>query len=212
MYSAFYAELNEARREIGDDKFADWCFSELRISLSILTEARRILRAADAAVVQADFAQARAAEKQAKKAAAAVAAQARQIAREERNRQIAEKNQQQAKERRRVTKQRHRENRRMRLLQLGPENPDLVRLLAECEAIEKPTRAELGRRYLAMKHIVENHEAGRNERDEYWTWVGWAAAHIERSRRDINRCIADFGTSCPNEQDENVIHFPKSVA
>jgi hypothetical protein len=96
---------------------------------------------------------------------------------------------------------------------IGPENPDLVRLLAKCEEIEKPTRPQLGECYLAMKEIVDTHQAGKNPNNEkYWTWGEWAGFYIHRSRRDINRCIEEFGTSCPIEHSENVVSFPKNVA
>jgi hypothetical protein len=89
----------------------------------------------------------------------------------------------------------------------GPENPDLQRLLAEVARIEKPTRVELGRVYLEMKAIVENKQAGRDAHDHFWTWGSWVGCYLNRSKRDVDKCIAEFGALCPNEETDNVVAF-----
>jgi hypothetical protein len=212
MYSAFYSELNEARREIGDEQFANWCFTELRISLSILNEAARLLKSADAGVVRTELARAVQANKE-------IVAHARQAAKEERERLAEQKKREQAelrKERKHAArveyKKAWRENKAIALRRAMPENAELSRLLAECATIEKTSRAELGRHYMVMKEIVQTQKAGRDERGEHWTWGKWSRTYIDRSPRDIDRCIVEFQTSCLNKQEENVIQFPQIVA
>jgi hypothetical protein len=209
LYSAFYAELDAARREIGDDKFADWCFNDLRISLSILNDTARVLRSADAGVVKAGLAQARQEE-----------ARVKQAAREER-RQLAEERKRQKAERREAAKRavrnadqkkRRDEKKAMLRLSLPAGSDELARLLAECASVEKMTRVELGRRYAAMKRIVENQQAGKNEDGKHWTWGQWSSAFIKRSRMDIYRCIQEFVTLGYNTENENVVTFPQNVA
>lgn len=78
IYSSFYTELNEARLEVGDAGFASWCFDELRISLSVLNEHAKILKAADAAIVKEGLARAGKMQREANRAANAKAKQVRE--------------------------------------------------------------------------------------------------------------------------------------
>jgi len=67
MYAAFFCELEEARKEIGNEKFADWCLFELGIGLSVLTDVMGVLKKEDAARVKAEFVQARHQEREKKR-------------------------------------------------------------------------------------------------------------------------------------------------
>ena len=109
----------------------------------------------------------------------------------------------------------HKADKRIKLAEAGPENVVLQRLIAEAAAIEKPVRSELGRVYLAMKTIVENKQAGRDANGHPWTWTGWVRSYLNRSRKDVWRCIEEYQAlvaSCHNEQDENVVQFQKNIA
>jgi hypothetical protein len=92
-----------------------------------------------------------------------------------------------------------------------PADQRLASLLAECRQIESTSRIELGKRYAAMKEIVQTQQAGLDPSGKHWTWGAWAKAYIQRSRQDINRCIAEFGTSCSKTQDDNVIILRKNI-
>lgn len=78
MYSSFFAEVSEVRKEVGDDHLADWCFDELQISLSIIYNVSDILKKADADRVKMELAPAHNVE-QARKREAALAARAARI-------------------------------------------------------------------------------------------------------------------------------------
>ncbi len=99
----------------------------------------------------------------------------------------------------------------------GPDNTELRRLLAELASLEKRSRIELGRIYLAMQEIVDTQQAGKDEFDRPWTWVNWAAQYIKRSRSSIKQCIADYtkslldGQSLAISQDETVVPFPHEL-
>lgn len=103
------------------------------------------------------------------------------------------------------------------------DNAELARLLDECRTIEKTSsaqqaavaktsRVDLGRRYAAMKLIVETQQAGKDANGKHWTWIKWAKFHIQKSRADINKCIVEFGASCAISHDENVVVFPQNIA
>jgi flagellar biosynthesis GTPase FlhF len=225
MYSAFYTELDSVRREVGDDQFADWCFHKLRISLSILNETARVLKAADASVVKTELAKAREVEKEAKKRAAEQAKREREEAkvRRELDRLKREEEERMAAKAREDTKvadrarktaeraaQRNKANREKRAIELetvGPDNPVLRQGLENCQRIETISRVELGREYSIMKEEVIMRRAGKNASGKLWTWGEWASFYIKRSARDINKCIAEFGASCPIPQGENVVSF-----
>jgi len=227
MYSAFYTELDNVRREVGDEHFADWCFHKLRISLSILNETARVLKSADASVVKAELAKARDAEREAKKRAAEQTKLEREKAKVRRERlkkeeeeRVAAKAREDAKIAEKARKvaerarERNKENREKKTIELtvqGPENPVLRQGLENCRRIETASRVELGREYAKMKEEVVMRRAGKNASGKLWTWGEWANFYIKRSARDINKCIVEFGASCPIPQVENVIQFEKNA-
>lgn len=92
------------------------------------------------------------------------------------------------------------------------DNAELARLLDECRGIEKTCRIDLGRRYAAMKLIVETQQAGKDANGKHWTWLKWAKLHIQRSREDIWKCIQEHVASCNISHDENVVMFPQNIA
>jgi hypothetical protein len=219
IYTSFYTELDAARSDVGDERFADWCFYELRISLSILNDTARVLKSADAAVVRREWAQAREVEKAARKTVAEENKREREAAHQRRQAaqaRAAEERKAAEADNKRAEDNRKQRDRRARLAAEKKKqtltNPDLVRLLGECEGIEATSRVELGRRYAEMKDIVQRQQAGRNVHGHFWTWGGWCEVNIERSRKDIWRCIEEFVASCHNSQSENVVQFQKTVA
>jgi hypothetical protein len=218
IYSSFYTELDEARREIGDARFADWCFNELRISLSILNETVRVLKSADAGVVKAELARARDAEKEIKKE---MAAQNRQAREEAHARRVAEGLRREeaaaeAKANQKLARRyAQRKDKKEKLRSSPPVDAILRDLLAQAATVEKTSRVELGRLYAAMKQRVHTAKVGNDEHSHPFTWKSWVGAYIrERTLRDVNRCIEEYmgGTSCPVAQSENVFHIHKTVA
>jgi flagellar biosynthesis GTPase FlhF len=86
-------------------------------------------------------------------------------------------------------------------------NPRLDVLLAECKHIEKISRIERGRRYAEMQEIVNKRQAGNNPATgKRWFWGAWCKTHIQRSERDIGKCIAEFiGHNALKLNDDNVV-------
>lgn len=83
-YASFFSVLNEVRQQIGDDALPTWCFDELRIGVSVIVEARRLLTAMDAEIVKADLAVAKKAERDQREAEAIARRQAREEAERQR--------------------------------------------------------------------------------------------------------------------------------
>lgn len=83
-YASFFSVLNEVRQEIGDEALPTWCFDELRIGISVIAEARRLLTAMDAEIVKADLAAAKRAEREQREAEAEARRAAREKAEQQR--------------------------------------------------------------------------------------------------------------------------------
>jgi hypothetical protein len=62
-YASFFTILEEVRQEIGNDALPGWCFHTLKLSLSVVTETRKVLTKTDADIVKRNSAAAVAAEK-----------------------------------------------------------------------------------------------------------------------------------------------------
>ena len=79
-----------------------------------------------------------------------------------------------------------------------PLNPPTVAAIAEphlaaAREIERKSRFELGREYYALRKLAQANRLGRDEdTGKFWTWVKWAAAYIQRSRAEINRCLVMY--------------------
>jgi hypothetical protein len=68
MFSAFFAEIADVRKQIGDDAaFARWCWDELHLGLTVITRVSDVLTIVDAAKVKTELASARAAEQEQKR-------------------------------------------------------------------------------------------------------------------------------------------------
>jgi hypothetical protein len=76
-YASFFVVLGEVRVEVGDEALASWCIHNLRLGLDVMTTARKVLRAVDAAKVKSEF-------KEAKDAAAKQKRQAKEAERQAR--------------------------------------------------------------------------------------------------------------------------------
>jgi cobalamin biosynthesis Mg chelatase CobN len=88
MFSAFFAEIETVRRQIGDDElFASWCFFQLHIDVATQSDMAVALKKDDTARVRRDLAAARQAEKDRLTAEA----HARSLAKIERENEIARK-------------------------------------------------------------------------------------------------------------------------
>jgi hypothetical protein len=97
-YQSFFVVLNEVRQEVGDDALPSWCYHNLRIGISVITEMSKTLQTVDREVVKTDLAAANklekekhAAEAMAKRKAREDAAYAREIEKAERAKNLAEK-------------------------------------------------------------------------------------------------------------------------
>jgi hypothetical protein len=66
-FRSFYTVLEEVRVEIGDDALALWCVKNLRVSLGIITDTRKVLNEADARMVRDQLATANRAERERKR-------------------------------------------------------------------------------------------------------------------------------------------------
>lgn len=97
----------------------------------------------------------------------------------------------------------------------GP-SPEAHTLLAECAAIEKTSRIELGKRYVALKKRVDSRMEGKDANGRWWKWGAWSAAYIHgRGLRSIEmymkafRDSEDLSSHVSNtfSQEENVVHF-----
>jgi hypothetical protein len=217
-FASFFQILNEIQQEIGAAALDQWCIDNLRLHISMIERISGILRDVDAERERRSLATVRAMQRKAKlQQQAAAAAQRLEIITTRRRvfEETKQLKQAQVTEIKRVTRIRqktvHRAERKSTLAATPPSHQRLAELLMQCQDIEKLNRIDLGRCYSEMKEIVQNNQAGRNSRDEYWNWGGWAATYIKRSRQDINRCIKEFGTSCSKTQPANVFSLRKNV-
>lgn len=225
-YASFFHVLNEVQAAIGPEALPDWCVHNLRVQLSVIERVSGVLRSADAEREKLTLAAARAHQKRVAamerervKAEAERRRHEREIAKAEReaDRQALELEKLRlAKEVKKTANRLRRSDRRDERVQKiksgPPDNEVLAGLLAECEGIERTRRIELGKRYAAMKDVVQAHRAGKNEDHKYWTWGEWAARYIPRSRPDVWKCIQEYVASCNNSQHENVIHLHKNAS
>lgn len=63
MFSAFFAEIEEVRKQIGDHaEFARWCIYELHIPLTAISRVTSVLQIVDGEIVKANLAEAKKAE------------------------------------------------------------------------------------------------------------------------------------------------------
>lgn len=62
-YTSFFSVLNEVRSVVGDDALPNWCFDNLRIGISVIVNAGKLLTALDREIVQSDLAAAKKAER-----------------------------------------------------------------------------------------------------------------------------------------------------
>jgi flagellar biosynthesis GTPase FlhF len=68
FFSAFFAELQNVRKEIGNDAmFSKWCWDELHLGLMAITRVADVLSVVDAAKAKAELATTRAAEQEQKR-------------------------------------------------------------------------------------------------------------------------------------------------
>lgn len=219
MFSSFFAELMEMRSEVGDENLGDWCHNELHIDLTICNNIANVLKAAEAAVIKSNLEAARKLEREQKKAAAKIARIERE---EERAAREAEK-QKKVVEVAQALKKKQKEQRKSakavdRLAELIPPAASLTTLLEKYAASVKKSRIEHGQLFWEMKCIVDRHDAGKDEEGKYWTWSKWAERYIQRSRRDIKKCIQEYevmkndlanGALCPiSEQNSNDVVVP----
>jgi len=216
MYSSAFAVLDEVRSEIGDERFASWCFHELHISLSILNNTSAILKSEDAAIVRDK-----------NKRAKEYAKEQRRAAKAEREEETRQRKQAAILVQKEADKLERRQQRReSKALQLDEAvrsalisnlPGELADALAECRAIETQSRTALGKHYSVMKNAVKAKRAGKDQNGRYWNWSTWCAAMIGRSKQDADRCIAEFhtalsfdnGTSCSIS--ENTKHSSATV-
>lgn len=202
FYSSFYAELQTARAEIGDDRFADWCFYELRISLSIMQNVAAVLQKADAERVKQEL-------MVSKRLAQAQAKAARDAARaaSQRKREAATASAKRAKSNayQRTRRARIKEEATAKSVRIS-ENPYLAELVIKARGIVKTSRVDCGHLYAEMKRAVQAGEAGNDEFGKKWRWTRWATLHIDRSVRDIDQCIVEFRRSISETQNtDNVV-------
>lgn len=202
-YSTFFAELQTARAEIGDDvKFADWCFYDLKISVSVIQTVSGVLVKADRDRVRQEIAVVKklaAAESKAQREADRAAKDARQHAKTE-----AEKKQRKSEGQQR-RRQRERENAPKPIL--ISDVPRLAELQERDRTLEVSHRVERGEVYAEMHRIVDAGEAGKDEFGRKWKWTRWVEKHLPHTRRWIEMCIAAFKrtTLRENFQQENVV-------
>jgi hypothetical protein len=218
MFTTFYKELDEARKEVGDEKFADFCFYELKISLSILLDTSNILKKSDRGVIKMQWAEARKIEKEVKRAEVQKEREERQVTRV--SKQVESSHALSAKTK--VQREKQRNDKKEKLVQAGPSNPILAQHLANCKKIEAEIQIEhgevdargrlrLGREYAACKDIVQRFEAGTDIHRHPWSWSSWVKVYIpERTKRAIDQCIADWnrsngGKEIPVEESEKIV-------
>lgn len=201
IYSTFFAELATVRQEFNDDaRFADWCFYDLKISVSILQNASALLKKADTKRVQDEL-------MLVKRFAAAEAKAKKDAERLKKQQQRDEKTEADKREERRRRQRERRarikdETKSVRI----PENPRLIELIAEVRQINKVSRAECGRRFTEMQRMVNSGEAGRDEFGKKWRWQRWATLHIDFTVRWVNKCIEEFrNNGSQNDSAHNVV-------
>lgn len=68
MYAALFRELDDVRRDVGDEKLGDWCFHEARISLCFILDAAKLLEKLDAKRERDALARAKAFEQERRRA------------------------------------------------------------------------------------------------------------------------------------------------
>jgi hypothetical protein len=231
-FASFFHVLNGVQAEIGSDALGDWCIRNLRIHLAVIERVSDVLSKVDAEREKLALAEARASQKRladmAKAKAKAVAAELRHEKELLDARKAVEKQEmglrklEAEKQARRVAKnlaRAHKRDERVKDIKNNPPPQErLAALLTQAEKVDAMSRIECGRLYVEMKELVQTQQAGKNANHKYWTWGEWSAAYIKRSRSSIKQCVADYektllnGQGLANPQDENVIHFPKTVA
>ena len=88
MFSSFFSEADAVKQQIGNSElFSQWCFFQLQIDVTTMSNMAAILRQGDAARIRTEFAEAKRAEKERREAEA----HARQLAKVERDNAIAAK-------------------------------------------------------------------------------------------------------------------------
>lgn len=107
FFSAFFAELAELRKQIGDDaEFARWCLYDLHVPLVAINRVSEVLTVVDAAIVKANLASVRAAEaaekRREREQREAYAAAERKRKEQQKAAEVAEKARQQELERQRL--------------------------------------------------------------------------------------------------------------
>jgi len=203
MYSSAFAVLDEVRSEIGDERFAAWCFHELHISLSILNNTSAILKSEDAAIVRDK-----------NKRAKEYANEQRRAAKAEREEEARQRKEAAVLAQKEADKLERRQQRREgKVLQIDEAvrsalisnlPGDLADALAECRVIEKQSRTALGKHYSFMKDAVKAKRAGKDQNGRYWNWSTWCAAMITCSKQYADRCIAEFHADIAHESGNSV--------
>jgi len=67
--------------------------------------------------------------------------------------------------------------------------------LAEIERLNRMNRIDLGRQFVELRELANNRKLGRNEKGQYWRFRPWCIAYIERSYRDVSRCMEEYEKS-----------------
>lgn len=70
-----------------------------------------------------------------------------------------------------------------------------VPYLAEIERLECNNRIAVGRQFAELRELANNNKLGKNDKGRYWKFNPWCKAFVERSYRDVNKCIEMYEKS-----------------
>jgi len=176
QFSSFFKGLEEATQGMTPTERASWCLHELRIGESVLRSSMALLTKADAAMYRDSL---RFKEPQAPRPP-----REKKIPTEK-----APKN----------TVKDGRARFMAEYVKSGEGlSEELKHALAAVARIEAKSRIELGEHFVVLRDLVKRGAAGRNpSTNKRWNWTDWAPLYLNRSARDILRCITEFRTSCP---------------
>jgi hypothetical protein len=188
MYAAFFSELDAVRHDVGDENLSDWCFNELHISLSIISDMASLLKKPDADHVRMELAKARLAQQRARSEQARL-----------RREQIAERRAARAERDKERVKEKANEKRRQRYAERG-------------ERLQRPP-LELGADDLAAGIKADYAALVKNNKE--WTERSVAIAtkfHALRkcylSNNEFGAKVHDYGLDFYSHQDRAaLIHF-----
>jgi len=94
-----------------------------------------------------------------------------------------------------------------------PEDAEAAAWIEASERALTLGRVEAGEYYLKLREKVKAKQAGKDPRtNQAWGWKAYVEQYVPRSLRDVNRCIKEFRTSCPDSsQTDTVIKFPNKT-